>query len=86
MSDFNPNSFDAQFATVLTKLEAMAKEQCEKREEDKAAFKAIMDKQDKTNGRVTGLEKREQYNLGKVAGIAVAISILVSIAGAYFAR
>lgn len=86
MSNFNPNSFDAQVATILQKLEDMRGQQAEKREEDKVAFTQIMNKQDYTNGRVTGLETREQYAKGKVAGIALAVSGIVTLIGIYFSH
>lgn len=81
MAEFNPNSFDAQFATVLSKLDNMSKQHEKKDEEDKVAYALIMSKQDKTNGRVTGLEQREQFQKGKIAGIALVVSLLGTFAG-----
>lgn len=79
MTDFNPNSYDAQLARVLEILHAQNMAAAVKNERDREDFKKIMEKQDTTNGRVLGLEKREQYNKGKVAGIAVACSTGISI-------
>lgn len=86
MSDYNPNSSDAQFAKLFQVLEDMKEQQKQKGVSDTNAFDLIMSKQDKTNGRVTGLEKREQFIKGKVVGISAAISVVGTVLGWYFSK
>lgn len=86
MSDYNPNSSDAQFAKLFQVLEDMKTQAAKKESTDTDAYALIMAKQDKTNGRVSGLETREQYAKGKVAGIALVVSVIGTVAGILFSK
>jgi hypothetical protein len=83
LPEYNPNSFDAQFAKIFQMLESQNKRHQEKWDEDERRHTDIIVRLDKTNGRVLGLEKREEYAKGKIAGIALVcgggISILISV-------
>lgn len=86
MSDFNPNSSDSQFAKLFQILEDMKREQARKDASDTIAYNLIMAKQDKTNGRVLGLESREQFLRGKVVGISAAISVVGTLVGWWLSK
>lgn len=77
MSNFDPNSSDAQFATILKTLQNQNEQFADKCDEDRAAYALIMSKQDLTNGRVTALEKER----AKLYGIATGVSVVVGLAG-----
>lgn len=79
--NFNPDSFNAQMAKILQILENQNVLMRLKNDRDREDFKSVMEKQDATNGRVTGLEKREQYSLGKIAGVSTAVSLGVMFLG-----
>lgn len=53
---YNDKSLDAVVTRIIDKLDEQDRRFEDKCTEDRLAFKAIMDKQDVTNGRVTKLE------------------------------
>lgn len=66
--DFNPNSADAQFATILTRLNSQD-----------VFLRAIHTQTKLTNGRVTKLEMKWIYTAGFCAGVSVIVAVLWKI-------
>jgi hypothetical protein len=65
---FDPNSSNAMFATILSKIEKL-EETCGRIETQTTA----------TNGRVTKLEQQKNYERGVFAAIAVGVSAIWSV-------
>jgi hypothetical protein len=88
MSEFNPNSTDAMFSKVLTRLD----QQDEANRATSASFLLVLseirDEAKKTNGRVTLLERWRENVTAKTAviaaGLSFAVTLAVSIAIKYF--
>ena len=74
--DFNPNSHDAMFATIIAVLKAQDEKFQAKAAEDRAAFREIMAKQDLTNGRVRTLEAWKIRVRGEYVGVAGVVTVL----------
>ena len=70
---FDPRSPDAMFATILAKLE-----------EHGAKADCILEQVQKTNGRVTTLERWRDIITAKTAVISAALSVAIGIALKYF--
>ncbi len=62
-NDFNPNSTDATFSRILSRMDYQDRLLLEIREQTT-----------KTNGRVTALERDRWYQRGIIAGISIVIS------------
>lgn len=79
MSDYNPHSPDAMFATILQRLNERDKVDQEFREEVRERFdegtmrmRRIEEQTTKTNGRVTRLEGNRKILAAKLAGAVLA--------------
>ena len=79
--DFNSNSLDAMFATVLSRLDAQDKAAAEHRAAISAQLAYIADQVTKTNGRVRDLERWRDTTKGKVIGVSATISLVVTLLG-----
>lgn len=71
-TDYNPRSHDAMFTKILGKLDAQAHESAIYRSELKETLTAIKSGVDRTNGRVTALEREKWVQRGFVAAISLA--------------
>ena len=85
--DFNPNSPNAMFATVLTKLEALHQTCSDIRHEQKAVAEDLREEHRRAlaglAGRVSAVEERTErlkskmdFNIGKIMGAAAVIGTL----------
>jgi hypothetical protein len=80
-SSFNPKSPDAMFATIIERLNQQDEMKERMHKENKEVLDEIRDEVKKTNGRVTKLENWRDYQKGKIAGIALAVSSAVAVIG-----
>lgn len=62
MTDFNPKSTDAMFARILVELESV-----------RTTLKEVRDEAQKTNGRVTRLDRERWYQRGIVAAVSILV-------------
>ena len=72
---FDPNSTDSMFSTIIARLGTQDRLLAE-----------IRDGVQKTNGRVSGLERWRDIVTAKGAGIALAVSMIVSAAAYFFTK
>ena len=66
--NFNPNSVDAQLATIISELVRQKESSDERHAENTNVLNAIREQTTKTNGRVSKLENSRKYFLGWIAG------------------
>lgn len=69
MSQYEPNSYNAQLATILERVEQVKEAQAEAREEAKQGFERI-------DSRVTALEREKWYQRGAIvvfSGVATGL-------------
>ena len=68
MSNYEPNSSNAMFATILNELKVLNEKT------DRIEAQTV-----RTNGRVSGIERWRDVVTAKTAGIALAVSAIVGI-------
>ncbi len=78
---FDRDSHDAMFATILSRLEQQDRESASYRAEVRETLRYISDQVTKTNGRVRDLERWRDTTKGKVIGVAVVVSLVISLLG-----
>jgi hypothetical protein len=86
--EFNPNSFNAQFASLHAKLTAHKNYIDGRFTSQDESLGEIKDQTRKTNGRVTALESgveaiktEKKISKAYIAGIAATVSLVVALAG-----
>jgi hypothetical protein len=75
VSDYNSNSSDAQFATILEKLKNQDKESLAYRNRSEANDARMENLLLIQNGRVRALEREKWIQRGFVAGISLAVTL-----------
>jgi len=80
---FDPRSLDAQLATIIEQMKQQDRERAdyhkierEYREGVTRRLDRIQDSVDKTNGRVTKLERQEWHNRGFAAAVALLVGCI----------
>lgn len=79
--NFNPMSFDAQFARLLAEQAATREAIMLRFQQQDEVAKETLDQVKKTNGRVTALERWRDIVTAKVAVISMLVSVAVAFIG-----